>query len=141
MSTQSWQAPGDLLDRAGRWLAAKVWLGCLLSGLFALGRHFGWPEALVSAMAALGALGLAVAAVWLPVWTREYRIGIPVVDIGLRLIVWAGLAAAVVSLLIGDPAVGTVAGALLLSTAWRTFGRSSETVSQRGRIPAPPGSF
>lgn len=125
MSAQPTTDPADegdaLLNRAGRWVFAKVWLGCLLSGLYAFSRHIGWPEALVTLFAVLGAVGLALAAAWLPIWTREYAIGIAVVDIGVRVVVWTGLAVAVVSLLIGSPAVGAVAGGLLLSTAWRTW--------------------
>jgi hypothetical protein len=113
----------DVLARLGRWLLAKVWLGCLLSGGYALGRHFGWPQALLTVAACIGAVALALAVAWLPVWTRERPSGIVVVDVGLRAIVWAGLVLSVLALLIGMPQVGAVAGALLLSTAWRTFGR------------------
>ncbi|TQS43060.1 hypothetical protein [Cryptosporangium phraense] len=138
MSTQMSHAPGtkddDLLGRAGRWLLAKIWFGCVFSGFYALSRHFAWPDALVSIAAALGALGLAVAAYWLPIWTREYTTGIRFVDVTIRVVVWLGLVAAVVSLLVGEPAVGLVAGALLLTTAWRTFGPAPADGSARGRI-------
>jgi hypothetical protein len=112
----------DVLMRVGRWLLAKVWLGCLLSGGYAAGRHFGWPQALLTVVALAGAVALAVVVAWLPAWTRDRPTGTPV-DVGLRAVVWAGLAAGVCALLIGAPAVGMVAGALLLSTAWHTFHR------------------
>lgn len=135
MSTQLRSASDtDFLDRAGRWLLAKIWFGCVFSGLFALSQHVGWPDVVVSGFAALGALGLAVAAYWLPIWTRYYMTGFRIVDVGIRVVVWAGLLAAVVSLLIGEPAVGAVAGALLMTTAWRTFGPAPAEDSARGRI-------
>jgi hypothetical protein len=115
----------DMLTRAGRWVLAKVWLGCMLSGAYALGRHFGWPQALLTVTAGLGALVLAVAVAWLPLWTHDRPSGVALVDVGLRVLVWAGLAGSVVALLIGVPAVGTAAGALLLVTAWHTFRRPS----------------
>jgi hypothetical protein len=123
----------DVLMRAGRWLLAKVWLGCLLSGGYAAGRHFGWPQALLTVVALAGAVALAVVVAWLPAWTRDRPTGTPV-DVGLRAVVWAGLAAGVCALLIGAPAVGTVAGALLLSTAWHTFHRRPQR-PRRTRSP------
>jgi len=114
-------AVDDMLARAGRWLLAKVWLGCVLSGAYALGRHFGWPQALLTIAAVLGAVALSLAAWWLPLWTTHSTTGIAVVDVSLRIIVWGSLAACVVALLIGMPGVGAVAGALLISTATRTF--------------------
>jgi len=114
-------AVDDMLARAGRWLLAKVWLGCVLSGAYAVGRHFGWPQALLTTAAVLGAVALSLAAWWLPLWTIHSTTGIAVVDVSLRIIVWGSLAACVVALLIGMPGVGAVAGALLISTATRTF--------------------
>ncbi|WP_127502160.1 hypothetical protein [Actinoplanes solisilvae] len=112
----------DLIERAGRWLLAKVWLGCLLSGGYAAGNHFGWPQGVRALTALLAAVALAAVAVWLPLWTRQRPSGVAVVDIGVRALAWAGLTISVAGLLAGSPAVGAVAGALLLSTAWRTFG-------------------
>jgi len=111
----------EVLARAGRWLLAKVWLGCVLSGAYAAGRHFGWPQALLTTAGVLGALALSLASWWLPLWTARSSTGIAIVDTGLRIVVWGSLAACVVALLIGMPAVGAVAGALLISTAARTF--------------------
>ena len=110
-----------VLARMGRWVLAKVWLGCLLSGAYALGRHFGWPQALLTTAAVLGALTLSLAAWWLPLWTARATTGVAVVDVGLRIGVWGGLTVCVVALLIGMPAVGAVAAALLINTAARTF--------------------
>lgn len=136
MSTELRTGPGaksdDLLERAGRWVFAKVWFGCLLSGLYAFTRHIGWPEALVSTLAGLGAVGLAVASWWLPVWTRAHTSGIALLDIGVRAAVWGGLVIAVLCLLVGAPAVGMVAGALILSAAWQTFGPSRPNAPRRG---------
>ncbi|MEV6300231.1 hypothetical protein AB0M02_12580 [Actinoplanes sp. NPDC051861] len=112
----------DLVVRFGRWALAKVWFGVVLSGGYALGRHFHWPQAFLVGAAVLGAVALALASSFLPVWTRERPSGIPVADIGLRVMVWSGLAGSVVAMLIGMPAVGMVALALLLNTAARTFG-------------------
>jgi len=111
----------EVLARAGRWLLAKVWLGCVLSGAYAAGRHFGWPQALLTTAGVLGALALSLASWWLPLWTARSSTGIAIIDTGLRIVVWGSLAACVVALLIGMPAVGAVAGALLISTAARTF--------------------
>jgi hypothetical protein len=138
MTARETTAPPDATvpARFGRWLLAKVWLGCLLSAVYAVGRHFGLPQALQSVAALFGALALALAVTWLPIWTRERPTGIAVVDVGLRAIVWAGLVLSVLALLIGTPQVGAVAGALLLSTAWRTFGHGP-SISPRsvlGRI-------
>ncbi|GGM23063.1 hypothetical protein GCM10007977_025350 [Dactylosporangium sucinum] len=106
-------------------MITKVWFGCVLSAGYALGHHFGWPEALLTSAATVGALLLGVAALVLPQWTTEherYGVGIPVVDIAMRVVVWLGLATCVVSLLIAVPAAGAAGGALWLSTAVRTFG-------------------
>jgi hypothetical protein len=127
----------DLLARAGRWVFAKVWLGCLLSGLYAFTRHIGWPEALVILCAALGAVGLAVGSHWLPFWTHGHLTGIALVDVSARIVVWAGLVVAVICLLVSAPAVGAVAGALLLTTAWRTFARVRPEPSAAPRRPPP----
>ncbi|MFG1922070.1 hypothetical protein [Cryptosporangium sp. NPDC048952] len=117
----------DLLGRAGRWVFAKVWFGCLLSGLYAFSSHIGWPQAVVILFAVLGAVCLAVTSLWLPYWTRGHLTGVVVVvDVAVRIVVWAGLVVTVVCLLVGDPAVGAVAGALLVNTAWRTFGEKPE---------------
>jgi hypothetical protein len=141
MSTETRTGPDaksdDLLGRAGRWVFAKVWLGCLLSGLYAFTRSIGWPEALVSVFAALGAVALAVASSWLPFWTHEHLTGILLVDVTIRTVVWAGLVVAVICLLVGAPAVGAVAGALLLSTAWRTFAPARLAPSSTPRGPRP----
>ncbi|WP_328477216.1 hypothetical protein OHA21_23940 [Actinoplanes sp. NBC_00393] len=115
-------ANDDVLVSLGRWALGKVWFGVVLSGGYALGRHFHWPQAFLTAAAVLGAVGLALASSFLPIWTRERPSGIPVADIGLRVMVWAGLVGSVIALLIGMPAVGMVAAALLLNTAARTFG-------------------
>ena len=128
----------DLLMRAGRWVFAKVWLGCLLSGLYAFTRHIGWPEALVILFAALGAVGLAVASSWLSVWTHEHLTGIALLDVAIRVVVWFGLVVAVACLLVSAPAVGAVAGALLLTTAWRTFAPARPRA--RGRRAHTPGT-
>jgi hypothetical protein len=111
----------DPLVRFGRWALAKVWFGCVISGGYALCRHYHWPQALLTVAAVLGAVALALATSFLPIWTRHRPSGIPVVDVGLRVMVWGGLAASVIALLIGVPAVGMVAAALLLNTAARTF--------------------
>lgn len=143
MSTQvrtaSESTDDDLLGRAGRWVFAKVWLGCLLSGLYAFSRHIGWPQVVVVLFAVLGAVTLALASLWLPFWTRGHFTGIALFDIAARIMVWAGLVVAVVCLLLGDPAVGAVAGALLLTTAWRTFGPASKEATARapGRAARP----
>ncbi|WP_035855009.1 hypothetical protein [Cryptosporangium arvum] len=137
MSTQlrSDPDPGsdDLVGRAGRWVFAKVWLGCLLSGLYAFTRHIGWPEAVVIMFAVFGAIFLAVASVWLPFWTRGHLTGIALLDVAARIVVWLGLIVAVVCLLVGSPAVGAVAGALLLTTAWRTFGPAQPSSPRSSR--------
>jgi hypothetical protein len=125
MSTQDMievRGADDLIERAGRWLLAKVWLGCLLSGGYAAGNHFGWPQGLRTFAAVIAAVVLAVVSVWLPAWTRQRPSGVAVADVGLRVLAWLGLTVCVVCLLLGAPAVGAAAGALLLSTAWRTFG-------------------
>ncbi len=111
----------DPLFRLGRWALAKVWFGGVVSGAYALGRHYHWPQVFLSGAAVLGAVGLALACSFLPVWTRQRPSGIPVVDVGLRVMVWGGLVLSVAALLIGMPGVGMVAAALLFSTAARTF--------------------
>ncbi|GIF04097.1 hypothetical protein [Actinoplanes siamensis] len=111
----------DPLVKFGRWALAKVWFGGVVSGAYALGRHYHWPQAFLTFAAVLGAVALAAACSFLPIWTRHRPSGIPVVDIGLRVMVWGGLTASVIALLIGLPAVGMVAAALLFSTAARTF--------------------
>jgi hypothetical protein len=110
-----------LLTRMARWVAVKVWVGCVLSGVYAAGRHYGWPEGLRTLLGVAGALALALAVLWLPVWTHRPSTGIVFIDRTLRLIVWASLTASVVALLVGFPALGAVAGALFLTTAGRTF--------------------
>ena len=126
----------DVLMRFGRWLLAKVWIGCLLSGGYAVGRHFGWPQALLTAAGVLGAVALALVVAWLPIWTRERTTGVFLIDVGMRATVWTGLVLCVVALLIGMPAVGTVAGALLLTTAWRTFHAGPSAGEGRFRLGA-----
>jgi hypothetical protein len=106
-----------------RWIAGKVWFGAVLSSAWAVGDHYGWPEAILTAMATLGAVGLAVTVVYLPVWTEHWTTGARPVDFAAKTIVWLGVTAPVAALLIGQPAVGAPAGALLLITAGRTFGR------------------
>lgn len=106
-----------------RWVMSKVWFGAVLSSLWAVGDHYGWPQAILTAMAAIGAVGLAVMVVYLPVWTAHWSTGARPVDFAAKTIVWLGVAAPVAALLIGQPAVGAPAGALLLITAGRTFGR------------------
>ena len=129
--------PDDVLVRAGRWALGKVWFGCVLSGGYALGRHYHWPEAFLTAAAVLGAVALALASSFLPVWTRQRPSGIPAADVGLRVMVWAGLTGSVLALLIGRPAVGMVAAALLLNTAARTFGDPFAPMLRRLRITPP----
>ncbi|MEU4557917.1 hypothetical protein AB0F72_05990 [Actinoplanes sp. NPDC023936] len=124
----------DILVRLGRWALGKVWFGCVLSGAYAAGRHYHWSQAFLTVAAVLGAIGLALATSFLPVWTRERPSGIPVADIGLRVMVWGGLTGSVIALLIGLPAVGMVAAALLLNTAARTFGDPFGPVMRRLRI-------
>ena len=130
-------ANDDVLVRIGRWALGKIWVGVVLSGGYALGRHFQWPQAFLTAAAVLGAIGLALASSFLPIWTRERPSGIPVADVGLRVMVWAGLVGSVVALLIGMPAVGMVAAALLLNTAARTFGDPFLPFLRRLRITPP----
>lgn len=126
----------DVLLRVGRWVVTKVWLGCVLSAGYAIGRQFGWPELLLTAAATAGAVFLALAALVLPGWTvdhHRYGVGITVIDVGVRLVVWLGLTSCAVSLLIGQPAVGSVAGALWLTTAVRTFGPGLRRTADRWR--------
>lgn len=146
----------DPLVRVGRWALAKVWFGVVVSGGYALGQHFDWPQAFLTAAAVLGAVALALASSFLPIWTRQRPSGIPVADVGLRVMVWGGLLVAVIALLVGAPTVGMVAAALLLSTAARTFGdpfvpflrrlpitppvRRSRTTARAGRSRPGPGS-
>ena len=124
----------DPLIRVGRWALAKVWFGVVVSGGYALGRHFDWPQAFLTAAAVLGAVALALASSFLPIWTRQRPSGIPVADVGLRVMVWGGLVLSVLALLVGTPAVGMVAAALLLSTAARTFGDPFAPFLRRLRI-------
>lgn len=133
----------DPLLRVARWVVMKVWLGCVLSAGYAVGEHYGWPELVLTIVAALGAVMLSLAAVVLPRWTtgfREFGVGIAVIDVTLRVLVWLGLLTCVVALLIGAPAVGAAAGALWLNTAGRTFapalrGRRRRTTG--GRLLQP----
>ncbi|MEV6342535.1 hypothetical protein [Actinoplanes sp. NPDC051851] len=127
----------DPLVRFGRWAVAKAWVGCVLSGGYFLGRHYHWPQAFLTMAAVLGAVALALAASVLPVWTRQRPSGIPVADVGLRVIVWSGLVAAVTGLLIGAPGIGMMAAALLLSTAARTFKDPFAAFARRITSPAP----
>ncbi|MEU8659581.1 hypothetical protein [Actinoplanes philippinensis] len=124
----------DPLVRFGRWALAKVWFGVVLSGGYALGRHYDWPQVFLTAAAVLGAVTLALASSFLPVWTRQRPSGIPVADVGLRVMVWGGLVISVIALLVGMPAVGMVAAALLLNTAARTFGDPFAPLLRRLRI-------
>ncbi|WP_229072934.1 hypothetical protein [Actinoplanes sp. DH11] len=124
----------DVLVRFGRWALGKVWFGCVLSGGWAIGRHYDWSQAFLTVAAVLGAIGLALATSFLPIWTRERPSGIPVVDVGLRVMVWGGLAGSVLALLLSLPAIGMVAAALLLNTAARTFGDPFLPVLRRLRI-------
>jgi hypothetical protein len=124
----------DPLLRFGRWALAKVWFGVMLSGGYALGRHYDWSQVLLTAAAVLGAVTLALASSFLPVWTRQRPSGIPVADVGLRVMVWGGLVVSVIALLVGMPAVGMVAAALLLSTAARTFGDPFAPLLRRLRL-------
>src|SRR4051794_9241222 len=100
---RTYHVPDDVLLRMGRWLLVKVWVGCLLSGAYAIGRHFGWPHVLLTLAAVVGAVVLALTVTWLPIWTRERSWGVAPLDIGLRALVWLGLLTAVVGLLIGNP--------------------------------------
>ncbi|BBH68148.1 hypothetical protein ACTI_48330 [Actinoplanes sp. OR16] len=129
----------DVVARVGRWALGKVFFGCLLSGAYAVGRHYDWSQAFLTVAAVLGAAGLALAASFLPVWTRQRPSGIPVADIGLRVMVWGGLTVLVIALLIGMPMLGMMAAALLLTTAARTFGDPFAPFLSRLRItPATP---
>jgi hypothetical protein len=129
----------DVLVRAGRWALGKVFFGVLLSGAYAVGRHYDWSQAFLSLAAVLGAVGLALVASFLPIWTRQRPSGIPVADVGLRVMVWGGLTGSVIALLIGFPMIGMVAAALLLNTAARTFGDPFAPFLNRLRItPATP---
>jgi hypothetical protein len=127
----------DVLARAGRWALGKVFFGCLLSGAYAVGRHYDWSQAFLSIAAVLGAIGLTLVASFLPIWTRQRPSGIPVADVGLRVMVWGGLTGSVIALLIGFPMVGMVAAALLLTTAARTFGDPFAPFLHRLRITPP----
>jgi hypothetical protein len=130
----------DPVLRVARWVIMKVWLGCVLSAGYAVGHRYGWPEVVLTIWAVLGALMLSLATAVLPAWTigfREYGVGIAVVDVTLRVLVWLGLSTCVVSLLISAPAVGTVAGALWLNTAGRTFGPALRGRLGRRRRTAP----
>lgn len=127
-------ASDDPLIRFGRWALAKVWFGVILSSGWALGSHFDWPQAFRTAAAVLGAVALALASSFLPLWTRERPSGIPVVDVGLRVLVWGGLVISVIALLVGLPAVGMVSAALLLNTAARTFGDPFAPLLRRLRV-------
>ena len=124
----------DPLVRIGRWALAKVWFGVIVSGGYALGRHFDWPQAFLTTAAVLGAVALAMASSFLPVWTQQRPSGIPVADVGLRVMVWGGLTVSVIALLVGMPAVGMVAAALLFNTASRTFGDPFAPLLRRLRI-------
>ncbi|WP_430790127.1 hypothetical protein [Actinoplanes sp. G11-F43] len=127
----------DVLVRLGRWALAKVWFGVVVSGGWAIGQHYDWPRAFLSAAAVLGAVALAMASSFLPVWTRQRPSGIPVADVGLRVMVWGGLIIAVIALLIGMPAVGMVAAALLVNAAARTFGDPFAPLLRRLRATTP----
>ncbi|GAA4967077.1 hypothetical protein [Actinoplanes utahensis] len=127
----------DVLFRLGRWAIAKIWFGVVVSGAYAIGLHFDWPRMFLTAAAVLGAVALALASSFLPVWTRARPSGIPVADIGLRVMVWGGLSAVAGALLVGMPSVGMVAAALLLTTAARTFGDPFAPVLRRLRITPP----
>ena len=129
----------DVLFRLGRWAIAKIWFGVLVSGAYAIGLHFDWPRMFLTTAAVLGAVALALASSFLPVWTRQRPSGIPVADIGLRVMVWGGLTVVVGALLVGMPSVGMVAAALLLSTAARTFGDPFAPLLRRLRITPPVG--
>ncbi|AGL17910.1 hypothetical protein [Actinoplanes sp. N902-109] len=129
-ATRSPASTDDIVARAGRWLIAKVWLGCVLSAAWATGQHFGWPHALLTVAAVVGAVAMFLTALWLPAWTLHHRLDIPFVDVSLRVVVWAGLAACVLSLFVSYPAVGAVAGALLLHTAWLTVRHRLEPLLQ-----------
>ncbi|WP_305783988.1 hypothetical protein [Symbioplanes lichenis] len=129
-----------VLPRLAQWAFAKAWLGCVFSGVYALGGHFGWPGGVLTAAAVLAAVALAVTVAWLPGWTHERPTGIRVADIGARALVWTGFAAAVAGLLVGSPAVGAVAGALLLDTARRTFAPGWDPLRALRPRPMPPRS-
>lgn len=124
-TTASATGDGDLLLRLARWVITKVWLGCVLSAAYAVGHRFGWPELVLTLAATVGAIVLCLASLGLPRWTTEhwqYGVGISVIDIGLRVLVWLGLTTCVVSLLVAVPAAGAAGGALWLNTLIRTFG-------------------
>lgn len=124
----------DVLVRFGRWALAKVWFGVVVSGGWAIGQHYEWSRVFLTVAAVLGAVALALASSFLPVWTRQRPSGIPVADVGLRVMVWGGLVIAVIALLIGMPAIGMVAAALLLNTAARTFGDPFAPFLRRLRV-------
>ena len=61
----------DVLVRVGRWALGKVFFGCVLSGAYAVGRHYDWSQAFLTVAAVLGAIGLALTTSFLPIWTRQ----------------------------------------------------------------------
>ncbi|HWS38553.1 MAG TPA: hypothetical protein VN408_38165 [Actinoplanes sp.] len=124
----------DVVVRFGRWAIAKLWFGVLVSGAWAVGQHYHWSQAFLTVAAVLGAVGLALASSFLPVWTRQRPSGIPVADVGLRVMVWGGLIVGVIALLVGAPMVGMPTAALLLTTAARTFGDPFGPLLRRLRI-------
>ena len=133
-ATASATGADDLLLRVARWVIMKVWLGCALSAWYAVGHRFGWPELVLTIAAVLGAILLALASLGLPRWTvehNEFGVGIAFVDIGVRVLVWLGLTACVVALLVSAPAVGSAGGALWLTTVIRTFGPWARAWSYR----------
>jgi hypothetical protein len=106
----------------------------VLSACYAVGHKFGWPELVLTIAAVLGAILLALASLGLPRWTvehSEFGVGIAFVDIGMRVLVWLGLTACVVALLVSVPAVGSAGGALWLTTVIRTFGPGVRAWSYR----------
>ncbi|KUL22327.1 hypothetical protein [Actinoplanes awajinensis] len=113
----------EALGGAARWLLRRVWAVCVLSGAYVTGHHLGWPRTALTVAAILGAVAVAAAVVLLPTWSRERPTGVPLLDVGLRLVVWTGIAVGVLALLVSEPALGAAAGALLLTAVWRTFAR------------------
>lgn len=110
-----------LLARAARWIIGKIWFGCVLSGIYYAGQHYGWPEFVQTIIATVGAVALALVSVYLPVWTRTWTTGARPLDLGIKWAVWLGLFVPVGGLLVGSPATGACALALLLVSLGRTF--------------------
>lgn len=123
--------------RLARWVFFKTWFGAVLTGGFLIGGHYGWPDGIKTAAATFGAVALAGAVLYLPVWTRTFTTDLPGLDTAVKTVAWVGIAAPVVGLLIALPAAGAPAGALLLVAAVKTFGNRLEPIARRLRMERP----